>query len=384
MSSFILNLSRVSAIFFVYLPVVMKPSVSIIVLFLSGVTACYAQLVPNGGFESNSGLPVTIGQWALCSAWNNAFSGASSPDYFHYDGSLGGDLPETPIAEVEAHEGRAIMGFAATGIKGSNTREYLSIKLSTALVPGQKYCLSFWYCNGDIGAFSNAGLGTSHFGAHFTEGPVVHEAIEPIELEPVFEVNNILFSREWSQLSFNFFADGPWEYLTIGVFGNDDDKEIEAFEDSSPLLSYYFLDEVKLEIVDDGTLAYQEQANRPVETPEDSGGKLPMSESRPRPASSPDEPEGFFIPNAFTPDFDGINDVFYASIPENIPFTLSVFSRWGELLFSGSSKNDVWDGRFQGKLLPPDVYVWQLNYLIPGSEGLPEERVIEGIVNLIR
>lgn len=356
----------------------------LMLVFLSGVIVCLAQSIPNGGFESNSGLPVTIGQWALCNGWNNAFSGVSSPDYFHYDGSLGGDLPETPVAEVEAHEGRAIMGFAATGIKGSNIREYLSVKLTSALIPGQKYCLSFWYCNGDIGAFSNAGLGTSHFGAHFTVNPLVQEGSEPIEQTPVFEVNNVLFSREWALLSINFFADGPWEYLTLGVFGNDENKEIEEFENSDPLFSYYFLDEVKLEIVDEGTLPYQEESQRPIEIPEEGSDKLPMTESRPRPVSTSEDPEGFFIPNAFTPDFDGINDVFFASVPNGIPYTLNVFSRWGELIFSSSPSNEMWDGRFQGRLLPPDVYVWQLSYIRESNNGSPEERVIEGIVNLIR
>ena len=362
----------------------MRAPFSTAIFFFSGILSCVAQLIPNGGFENNSGLPVTIGQWNLCSGWNNAFSGVSSPDYFHYDGSLGGDLPETPIAEIEAHQGRAVMGIAATGIKGSNFREYLGVQLSSALVPGQKYCLSLWYCNGNVGPFSNAGLGTSNFGLHFTDEPLLQEASEPIELDPVFEINNILFSREWTQLSFNFFADEAWQYLTIGVFGSDDDKNIEEFENSDPTISYYFVDDVKLQLVDDGTMLYTEEWQRPIVSTEEANDKRPMMESRPRPTSLPEEAYEFFIPNAFTPDFDGINDVFHAKLPENVPYTLNVYSRWGELVFSGSGNAELWDGRFKGKQLPSDVFVWQLNYMATGNDGALKEQVIEGIVNLIR
>ncbi|MEI9807624.1 MAG: gliding motility-associated C-terminal domain-containing protein [Bacteroidota bacterium] len=56
-----------------------------------------------------------------------------------------------------------------------------------------------------------------------------------------------------------------------------------------------------------------------------------------------------YVPNAFTPNYDGRNDEF-------IPFPVGmkqlnyfrVFNRWGQLLFTTNTLNKGWDGRFTG------------------------------------
>ena len=65
--------------------------------------ATHAQLV-NPGFEDATAMPVAPGMWHLLPGWTNAGSGSATPDFFHLDGALGGDLPETPIALVEPAE----------------------------------------------------------------------------------------------------------------------------------------------------------------------------------------------------------------------------------------------------------------------------------------
>jgi gliding motility-associated-like protein len=73
-----------------------------------------------------------------------------------------------------------------------------------------------------------------------------------------------------------------------------------------------------------------------------------------------------FIPNTFTPNGDGKNDYFYPrgeGIEKINEFR--IFNRWGEMVFERSniSLNDErsgWDGRFMGKELPPDVYVYYM------------------------
>ena len=49
--------------------------------------------------------------WHLLPGWNNALSGLSSPDFFHMDGTLGGDLPETPVAMVQPIRGAGFAGW---------------------------------------------------------------------------------------------------------------------------------------------------------------------------------------------------------------------------------------------------------------------------------
>jgi gliding motility-associated-like protein len=66
-----------------------------------------------------------------------------------------------------------------------------------------------------------------------------------------------------------------------------------------------------------------------------------------------------FVPNAFTPNNDGHNDVLRA-IPVSIrDFKyLTVFNRWGQQVFMTTNPGTGWDGTFNGHELPADTYVW--------------------------
>ncbi|HEU4718628.1 MAG TPA: PKD domain-containing protein [Bacteroidia bacterium] len=71
----------------------------------------------------------------------------------------------------------------------------------------------------------------------------------------------------------------------------------------------------------------------------------------------------FYIPNAFTPNGDGINDVFYGTGIGITSYTMYVFDRWGNLIFTANDINQSWDGTVQGKsgqLCQEDVYVWKV------------------------
>ena len=69
-----------------------------------------------------------------------------------------------------------------------------------------------------------------------------------------------------------------------------------------------------------------------------------------------------FVPNAFTPDGDGVNDVFMPSIRDHIParYRLSIFDRWGRLQFETLDLAFGWDGTLGGSPAKQDVYIWQL------------------------
>lgn len=70
------------------------------------------------------------------------------------------------------------------------------------------------------------------------------------------------------------------------------------------------------------------------------------------------------VPNAFTPNGDGRNDVLYVRrIPEITLF--SIYDRWGNLVFSSKSIQNGWDGRIQGKEAQTGVYVWMVEAKCP-------------------
>ncbi|MCB9169877.1 MAG: choice-of-anchor L domain-containing protein [Flavobacteriales bacterium] len=66
-----------------------------------------------------------------------------------------------------------------------------------------------------------------------------------------------------------------------------------------------------------------------------------------------------YIPNSFTPNGDGINDLFRPSVTGVREYQLRIFDRWGELLFQSEDPSEPWDGVFAGAVVSSGVYVYQ-------------------------
>ncbi len=70
-----------------------------------------------------------------------------------------------------------------------------------------------------------------------------------------------------------------------------------------------------------------------------------------------------YVPNSFTPNGDGKNDLFKASNGDNVTeFHLQVFNRYGQIVFFTKDKNKGWDGNFAGSKQPFGTYVWLIQY----------------------
>lgn len=89
-----------------------------------------------------------------------------------------------------------------------------------------------------------------------------------------------------------------------------------------------------------------------------------------------------YVPNAFTPDNDGINEVFRAYGPEFDDFRLLIFNRWGEQVFESVDMQRGWNGDSKGSgyYAQNDVYMWVITYTNP--RGRREQK--SGHVVLIR
>lgn len=90
-----------------------------------------------------------------------------------------------------------------------------------------------------------------------------------------------------------------------------------------------------------------------------------------------------YVPNAFTPDADGVNDVFIPILQGEDPlsYQLMIFNRWGELIFESNNKLIGWDGTHKNIKSKEDVYVWKIRAK-KKSSGEKVERV--GHVTLLR
>lgn len=67
-----------------------------------------------------------------------------------------------------------------------------------------------------------------------------------------------------------------------------------------------------------------------------------------------------FIPTAFTPNEDGINDEYTVLVSDFSEYELSIFDRYGKQMFSSDSPSNKWDGTFNGKTVAAGVYVYSL------------------------
>jgi gliding motility-associated-like protein len=88
-----------------------------------------------------------------------------------------------------------------------------------------------------------------------------------------------------------------------------------------------------------------------------------------------------YVPNAFTPNSDGINDLFspFSNCGFDY-FECSIYNRWGQLLFETSNQTKKWDGKYDGSDCSEGVYVYKINYKIPGKPV----NIMSGSVTLVR
>jgi gliding motility-associated-like protein len=71
-----------------------------------------------------------------------------------------------------------------------------------------------------------------------------------------------------------------------------------------------------------------------------------------------------FIPDAFSPNGDGHNDVFKVYGHCITELTLQVFDRWGNQVYSGSDPSAGWDGSYGGSLMNTGTYIYQVQYTL--------------------
>ncbi len=90
---------------------------------------------------------------------------------------------------------------------------------------------------------------------------------------------------------------------------------------------------------------------------------------------------GVYVPNAFTPDHNGINEIFRPIVMGNvISMDFQVFNRWGQKVFETHVPGQGWDGNLGGEPSVADTYVWICNYSLQGQPPAHQK----GTVVLIR
>ncbi|MBK7668849.1 MAG: gliding motility-associated C-terminal domain-containing protein [Sphingobacteriaceae bacterium] len=105
------------------------------------------------------------------------------------------------------------------------------------------------------------------------------------------------------------------------------------------------------------------------------------------------EPDDVKFTNVFTPNDDGINDVFYPVSRSAYPdlfysfydYELIILNRWGIKVFNSNLRGNAWDGHTESGMAVNDgTYFWVLNYKNKCGEKPDETKTIKGVVQLIR
>jgi len=88
-----------------------------------------------------------------------------------------------------------------------------------------------------------------------------------------------------------------------------------------------------------------------------------------------------YVPNVFTPNGDGVNDVFLVSVDDNLVlFDLTIYNITGEIIFHTTDPKQAWVGGHE-YYAPDDMYIYRLMYR---SEYQSNEKIETGSITLVR
>lgn len=404
----------------------MLKKLSFLVLAISLSLASFAQnMVPNPSFENVNAVvcdPFLAIDFDTCNTdWYTPSLG--TPDLFSttisqscwnfqpnstYSGPIGlkgSQLPRT---------GDVMAGFFAYTIAGLEQREYVQIRLSSPMEACRLYRVSFYVSLADSTEFS-----TSRIGAYLSDTPQILNTDGPFLVNPQVQASGVIDDKtNWVLVVDTIEATAGFEYLTIGNFYEDVNTDTTRNPDNSGAPgtygAYYFLDDVAVERVcptvsfgGDQSFCVGDTFKLTVPT----GACYTRFEWSTGDTSNSilnimDEGyygirmwqdtcvfgdtifvDGLNCPavvnetNVFTPNGDGINDVFKPSSFVRVKTAeMQVFDRWGKLMFVTNNLNNGWDGKSNGADCPEGVYYWTLVYR--GIDLKFEQRA--GSVTLLR
>ena len=93
-----------------------------------------------------------------------------------------------------------------------------------------------------------------------------------------------------------------------------------------------------------------------------------------------------WVPNAFTPNGNYINDIFKAEASTEFEeFHMYIYTRTGQQIFESNNINIGWDGKYKGSVCLAGVYIWVIKYIEIGTQYLGKEGIsISGTITLLR
>ncbi len=314
----------------------------IFILLFSILATAQINLVPNYSFEQYDTCPNTYSSIDYyCCNWFSPASqminlpsfpysnnGSGSSDYYNVCSSNQNiQVPKNNSGYQNAKEGVAYAGIIFQN-EGNGIfvdyKEYLEIKLRNKLSINEEYCIEFYYSVAERFNYIPDSYSPISLGILLTDTLVYRSSgistqqPQNIYISPQVskQLPQIIDTINWIKVSGSFIAKGGEQYLTIGNF-----QQTSALIDKNV---YVYIDNVKLYQCDTDTNVIV---------------------------------DSMIVPNVFTPNDDGYNDVFKFKFQEQWEFETQVFNRWGHLIFDNSNSEN-WDGYIDGEKVTPGVYYY--------------------------
>jgi OmpA-OmpF porin, OOP family len=178
-------------------------------------------MVNNPSFENYTSCPSGSGELNAINWQVTANSGLSSPDYFNTCVPSTNSyvrIPNNLYGSQIPYDGNAYTGIFCYG-NNSMQREYMQTQLTSPMVAGQNYHVSF-----RVSLADNFGTAIGSLGAHLSNNPLLGSGnMQPINVLPQIVSSEIITNQTvWTEIAGDYIALGGEQYLTIGNYLADE------------------------------------------------------------------------------------------------------------------------------------------------------------------
>jgi gliding motility-associated-like protein len=368
-------------------------------LFALCLLEVHAQnLIPNPSFEEADACarqrtrPGLINFQVLPVGWQSATSDSATAYHHCYFGN-------DPLFETRTGDGLGHGYIYYAPAENFDFRTFLQTRLTTPLEEGCTYTVSFYlkpYGRLIVGgSYEEEALFAEDIGLYFSNNRITQLGGYNTFLNYTPQVQQTALISDttvYTQISGSLIASGGEVYMTLGFFMPTQDikfKLISGNQGSGKISHSYSVEDFVVE-----QIASEPVFKRmlPADTIISPGNRMELSTGNPSTQWSTGESgasivinkpgnywvrieEGCYtyvdsirvvadglvinIPNAFTPNNDGLNEVLEVGIYGVTSYTAAIYNRWGQRIYEHSDGPGVfrWDGRVQGNLVGPGVYV---------------------------
>ncbi len=392
-------------IIFVYLFIYVNPSFG-------------QNLIENGDFENYSTCPDATSQISYAENWFDAT--AATSDYFNIcDTTNIVSMPSNFMGFQQAQSGFAYAGIFVAQTGGPVYREYLETEFTSTLVAGMPYALTFYANVSDLSSCK-----PNSVCAYISSEIISDYTTNGILMEPAYIIQTICSDPEnyfdsitqWEKIYTCFLANGEEKFITVG--NSYSDYFSGCFSgDGGYKTAYLYIDNISLQPLEVQSVTFDTtickggnvviNASELIEEPQNSLPHYTWNDGSTSPLKNlsnegsytvliqngcvtdtlkininfeVDCPEIFMIPNAFSPNADGINDMFRIT-EENITVQrFDIYNRWGIKVFESTNAAIGWDGKINGHNAEMGVYLYILEYNTNITENKKSKK---GYVTLI-